>query len=202
MSLKRTVVLRYRSAGHVRFAIPAALCRTKTAMDLERRIAALDGVRQVDVYRRQKKLSIRYNQEILSFSRLAGALAESIEDVAAEAAAEHHDESLPRRTGPLRERLANLRGVRWAREKYQETSETVAAARVLANRAFKHRGGMIEDPEQTAITFINDILVFYLIKIHWVPITQRWLPHPIRYRYEWMTVIYLIYLLMRSRRKG
>jgi hypothetical protein len=54
--------------------------------------------------------------------------------------------------------------------------------------------------ESTVVEFLNDALVLFLIKLHWHMITQHWLREPWRYRYEWMAAIYMIYLLVRSRR--
>jgi hypothetical protein len=47
--------------------------------------------------------------------------------------------------------------------------------------------------------FLTDILVLYLIRLHWHPITQMWLKRPWLYRYEWMATVYMIFLLMRSK---
>ncbi len=54
--------------------------------------------------------------------------------------------------------------------------------------------------ESTVVEFLNDALVLFLIKLHWHMITQHWLRQPWRYRYEWLAALYLIYLLVRSRR--
>jgi hypothetical protein len=51
------------------------------------------------------------------------------------------------------------------------------------------------------IDFFNDILVLFLIKLHWTNITQQWLLKPLKYRYEWMALFYMFFLLVRSRKK-
>jgi len=59
----------------------------------------------------------------------------------------------------------------------------------------------MDDPEKAVISFLNDILVLFLIKLHWNDITQKWLLKPFMYRYEWMALFYLFFLLVRSRKQ-
>jgi len=56
--------------------------------------------------------------------------------------------------------------------------------------------------ERTVINFLNDIAALYLVKIHWDLITKRWTQAPFTYRYEWLTVFYLVFLLVRSRKQA
>jgi hypothetical protein len=44
------------------------------------------------------------------------------------------------------------------------------------------------------------VLVLYLIKTHWHLIIQHWLKRPWQFRYEWSAAIYMIYLLVRSKK--
>ncbi|MDD1623545.1 MAG: hypothetical protein LUO94_02110, partial [Methylococcaceae bacterium] len=59
----------------------------------------------------------------------------------------------------------------------------------------------MKDPEKAIIDFLNDILVIFLIRLHWNDITQNWLVKPLKYRYEWMALFYMFFLLVRSRKK-
>jgi hypothetical protein len=56
--------------------------------------------------------------------------------------------------------------------------------------------------EQAIINFLNDLLAFYLIRVHWDLITQRWLREPLKFRYAWLTIFYLVFLLVRYRKTG
>lgn len=56
--------------------------------------------------------------------------------------------------------------------------------------------------EQAALNFLNDILAFYLIKVHWDLITRRWLRQPLQYANAWLAVFYLIFLLIRFRKRA
>jgi len=42
--------------------------------------------------------------------------------------------------------------------------------------------------------------VLFMIRLHWNNITQLWIVSPFKYRYEWMAVFYMVYLLVRSRK--
>jgi hypothetical protein len=54
--------------------------------------------------------------------------------------------------------------------------------------------------EKAITNFLNDLLAFYLIRVHWDLITQRWLREPLKYRNAWLTVFYLVFLLVRYRK--
>jgi hypothetical protein len=54
--------------------------------------------------------------------------------------------------------------------------------------------------EDNVIHLLNDVLVVFLIKLHWHLITQHWIRRPWEHRYEWMAAGYMIYLLVRSKR--
>lgn len=56
--------------------------------------------------------------------------------------------------------------------------------------------------ERAAINFLNDILAFYLIKVHWDLITRRWLKEPLKFANAWLTVFYLVFLLVRYRKQA
>ena len=54
--------------------------------------------------------------------------------------------------------------------------------------------------EKAIINFFNDIVAFYLIRTHWDLISKRWLQNPIAHSNAWLTVFYLIFLLIRYRK--
>lgn len=197
MSIQEQIFLRYRAEGHVRFEIPDVLCEPVKA---DRLIAALrraEGVYRVDLYRRQRKLSIRYLDTVLDFPVLLRRLAQAVAD------ANRHEERETRPSAPAPSKrwvggLRNTAVARWVREKYQEAKETVTAFGIVAGRGLARPPALLKR-ETAVIQFLNDILVFYLIKTHWHLITQHWVRRPWQYRYEWMSALYLIFLLVRSR---
>jgi hypothetical protein len=54
--------------------------------------------------------------------------------------------------------------------------------------------------EKAAINFLNDLVAFYLVKVHWELISQRWLKNPVKHADAWLTVFYLMFLLVRYRK--
>ena len=54
--------------------------------------------------------------------------------------------------------------------------------------------------EKAAINFLNDLVAFYLVKVHWELISQRWLKSPVKHADAWLTVFYLMFLLVRYRK--
>ena len=54
--------------------------------------------------------------------------------------------------------------------------------------------------EKAIINFLNDLVAFYLVKVHWELISQRWLKDPVRHANAWLTVFYLMFLLVRYRK--
>ena len=56
--------------------------------------------------------------------------------------------------------------------------------------------------EKAVINFFNDLVVFYLVKAHWDLITQKWLKQPLKYRNAWLTIFYLVFLLVRYRKQA
>jgi hypothetical protein len=54
--------------------------------------------------------------------------------------------------------------------------------------------------EKAIINFLNDLVAFYLVKVHWELISQRWLKNPVKHDDAWLTVFYLMFLLVRYRK--
>jgi hypothetical protein len=55
--------------------------------------------------------------------------------------------------------------------------------------------------EKAVTNFFNDIVAFYLIKVHWDLITKRWLQNPLANSNAWLTTFYLVFLLVRYRKR-
>ncbi len=72
------------------------------------------------------------------------------------------------------------------------------AAGILVKAARRGKPGLMPSFE-TVNDFLTDILVLFLVKLHWRQILYVWLPRPWTYKYEWMATSYLVFLLIRSR---
>ncbi|NJA08284.1 hypothetical protein [Methylomonas sp. UP202] len=202
MAIQREFVLRYRHEGHLRFQLPERACRPRAAEALVNRIRELPGVRAVDLFRGQRKLAIRFQEAVCDFTGLARAMHKALAELEAEGCFD--DIPATKAAGRLalgiKRRLKNTRVGAWFGEKVQAGKETVEAAKVLGKLSSKGPKALFKDPEKAVIDFLNDVLVLYLIKAHWPRITQQWLPRPWAYRYEWLAVFYMFFLLVRSRR--
>lgn len=200
MAIQKEFLLRYRHDGHVRFQIPSRLCEAAVAKLISDNIAAIDGIYSVRLYRGQQKLSIRYDEYVCDFNLLAKQLSEVLSDLEQQG---WFEAKAVVESGKLRlkNKLNQNRISRWFGEKYQAAQETAQAAKLLGKLGSKGPKALINDPEKAIIDFLNDILVLYLIRVHWTRITQEWLVRPFVYRYEWMAVFYLFFLLVRSRKK-
>jgi hypothetical protein len=206
-SLMRQVVLRHRAEGYLRFDLPLSLCAGEAAAAIRQRLEALNGVYRVSFHPAYGKLAVRYHLAVCDTRRVALALSEGVSVVQTRGVSPACEHCAAREAEPapptgLKARVLNLGPVRWVREKAQEARQTTAALRQLSMARFKKVPAVLEDPGKAIHEFITDILVLYLIKIHWDRITQQWLRAPIQFRYEWLAVFYLTYLMVRARRRG
>lgn len=197
MAIQKEFILRYRNDGHLRFQIPARLCEASTARLIVDHVSAIPGVSSVRLYRGQQKLSIRYSEAILDCKTLARRLYDVLEVMRENGCFTENPVAKP----GILEKLSHNKIGDWFGEKYQAGKETLRAARLLGKIGVQGPKALIKDPEKAVVDFLNDVLVLYLIRVHWTRITQEWLVRPFAYRYEWMAVFYLFYLLVRSRRK-
>lgn len=202
MAMQKQFVLRYREEGHLRFEIPAQFCEVTIANLLTGKLLEADGVYRVKVYRSQRKLSIRYQETVCTFKEVAKMLFRIIADLEKQASQTITAAALkkvkPQQTA--RDKFKQLKVVRWFNHKYGDTKETLQAAKILTKAGLHKQKKFLNDPEKAIIDFLNDVLVLFLIRLHWDHITKEWIPKPIKYRYEWMAVFYMLFLLMRSRK--
>ncbi|RLA21085.1 MAG: hypothetical protein DRQ62_09820 [Gammaproteobacteria bacterium] len=199
MPIQQEIILRYKSSGHVRFQIPERLCSDEVASFVSDAISEFNGVYRVNLFRNKQKLSIRFTEESLSFQDLVQQLIALLTDQEKKGFFKAKPSTI--KPGSFKDsfRLPNWKGTHWAKEKYTETKETAQAIGVLAKFGLKKKPEILTSPEKILITFFNDILVLFLIKIHWKLITKKWLLAPIKYRYQWLTIFYLMFLFIRSK---
>jgi len=199
MAIQKQFVLRYREDGHIRFQIPAHFCESVTAKSLTQALLNLEGIYRVHVYTSQKKLSIRYQETVCDFKTLARLLFKIIEDLDKAALSEKKVTQLTK-VDSIKTKFKKLSINQWFKRQYQDTKETLQAAKILTKVGLKKQKTLLNNPEKAMIDFFNDMLVIFLIKMHWERITKDWIPNPLKYRYEWLAVFYMFFLLMRSRK--
>ena len=202
MSIQKEFVLRYRVDGHVRFQIPAQICSGEAAKAVTDGISGIDGVYRVNLYRGQQKLSIRFEESFCDFKSLARQLFDLLADLETTGFLKPKPVSKSARwKEKAKSSFDDFKVTRWAKEKFGDAKETVQAAKVITRLGMKKPKAFIDDPEKAIVDFLNDILVIFLIRLHWTEITQNWLLKPLKYRYEWMALFYMFFLLVRSRKK-
>lgn len=202
MSIQKEFILRYRIDGHIRFQIPAKICEETVAKAVTNAILAIDGVYRVNLYRKQQKLSIRFQESVCDFKSLAQQLFQLLADL--EKTDVFNQKTVVQTESwqeKVKAKLQNLKATQWAKEKYSDAKETLQAAKIITKLGMGKQKALINDPEKALIEFFNDVLVLFLIKLHWTQITQQWILKPIKYRYEWMALFYMVFLLVRSRKK-
>lgn len=193
-TLWQEVVVRHRGPGHVRFDLPAALLTADAVAALESGLRRIDGVYRVFLFPGQGKLSIRWAEEVCSVADIARVLAALVGRIA------EGGPALARPRPGLLQRLIQAPPVARLRARYDDLR---AKGEVLSKLMALKSGGKAAlpfDAKDWFIHFANDLVVFYLIRLHWDRIIGQWLPRPWTFRYQWMTVVYLVFLLVRFRK--
>jgi len=195
MSIAKQIVVRYRAEGHVRFGVPQELSQAQVARQIEEGLKHAEGVYRVDLYPRQGKLSIRYIEGVTDFKAVARALFELVTGIQIPAA----EPACCAASGELVQQEEPRPGLGgWLKAKYQEVKETFTALGIVAHAA--RTTTLTPEKEKFLVDFLTDILVLYLIKLHWHMILTEWMKRPWTYRYEWMATFYMIFLLVRSKK--
>jgi hypothetical protein len=204
MTIQKQCVLRHRADGYVRFQLPIELCRKEIAENVAAKIKAIDGVYRVNFYARQQKVSIRFQESVCDFMQLVNELFALISELEKSGALIVQTEKKPtflnKITTKASEKADNFAVTRWLKSKTIEAKETLQAAKIVTKLAMKKPNAFVKDPEKAILDFLNDILVLFLIRLHWDHITKLWLVSPFKYRYEWLATFYMFFLLIRSRK--
>ena len=201
-SWARQIVVRHREPGHLRFQLPAELCEGPRAEALEAGLAGTAGIYRATLYRAEQKLSLRYDphqaneREVVLALRalldhLPGPLVQALKPAGEQLGQTLHETRVKIEHG-ARRKLAQFRLalMKLRQAQPREGSLQARLQPVIANAL----------TEKAVLNFLNDLLAFYLIKVHWELITKRWMRDPIRHADTWLAIFYLIYLLVRYRK--
>jgi hypothetical protein len=198
-SLARQIIVRHRESGHIRFALPAQICSAAATTALNKALHAQRGVYRVTLYAGDGKLSVRYDEHVCSVHDVARALFSSLTTLPAEAGDASPVQQLARPAVRLSNRIHDLE----ARTRQQLNRLLQRMSRYRQFQGIQARVQPVLESaltEKAIINFLNDLLAFYLIRVHWDLITQRWLREPLKFRNAWLTVFYLVFLLVRYRK--
>jgi len=167
----------HRETGYLRLRLPPAWRSAAVGAALDEGLRALPGVLRISWLTVEGKLAIRFDPQRLNHADLARRLTALL----AERPAAPAEPAEPAPT--LAERLEDLRAklIAATPKRFQSLVESATTDKALTN-------------------FLNDVVAFYLIKVHWDLIVERWLKDPVKYANAWLTVFYLVYLLVRYRK--
>ena len=199
MSIQQEIILRYKAFGHVRFQIPERLCGEEVARFITDAINSFTAVYRVNLFRKKQKLAIHFTEENLPLKELVQQLNTLFSDLEKKGVLIAQPQPSSTQGFAQKFKFPKWEGPSWAKDKYSETKETAQAISVLAKLGLKKKPGLFADSEKILITFFNDVLVLFLIKVHWKLISKKWIVAPIKYRYQWLTIFYLMFLFIRSK---
>lgn len=183
-ALARAIVVRHKEAGHLRLELPPRLLDPATREHLDTGLRERLGVYRVSFEPGERRMSIRYEPQQCSQHDVARQLRALLDTLPPESAPSAAPAAAPLPGA----RLLNDAG-KWADRFLGGT---------LKSRLDPVLKGALT--EKASINFLNDVLMFYLIKIHWDLITKRWMKEPVKHADAWLTTFYLIFLLIRFRK--
>ncbi|MGB4228905.1 MAG: hypothetical protein WBJ68_20115 [Candidatus Dechloromonas phosphoritropha] len=211
-SLSRQIFVLHKSEGHVRFALPSALANRGSAAVIEAALLRIPGVRLVQFDPGSAKLGIHYDPIACSLRQLALILNGNLE---AAAAAVQPAAAGTRTVASIGNEFSRqlAQGIKKAEalaRQFLHTVQSQLAPQATPASAPKAATGKLTplrrafNPsllnEKTVVNFANDIVAFYLIRVHWNLITQQWIKAPLQNANAWLTVFYLTFLLVRYRK--
>jgi len=191
-SILDAVRLRLSAPGHIRFSLPPELCTAQAASALEKGIIREGGVYRVKVFRTNQKLSVRFQDDATGLEKISIRLHDTVKGLPAEAFEVNEPEagagtvSLPS--------LPSFASLSRAPE---------AIARLRAKKEFLQGAAGLtidKETEKQLTTALNEIVLFYLVKLHWDVITKRLVKKPFHNIGPWFTLTYLLFLYVRHRK--
>jgi hypothetical protein len=171
----------HRETGYLRLRLPPELRHPAAGTAIEAGLRGLAGVQRVTLLTAEGKLAVRFDPHGCSAGQVAQrlkSLLPGLPTVAVPAPA-----AAPQPPANFGERLEQLRGqvVATMPERFQPVVESALTEKAVTN-------------------FFNDIVAFYLIRVHWDLIVKQWIKSPAKYGNAWLTVFYLVFLLVRYRK--
>ena len=190
--MAQRIVVLHREPGYLRLELPAEICGEAAVAAIEEGMKTLAGLSSAAVDRGWKRISIRYDAQALSTAEVARHLFSLLPGLPLEDAPAAEPEAAPSvdlNNGfqPLLDKLKAI----------------IIPAQPAPEGSLQARfQPMVESAltEKAITNFFNDIVAFYLIRVHWDLITKRWLQNPVAHSNAWLTVFYLFFLLVRYRK--
>lgn len=173
----------HREPGYLRLRLPPSLRNATTGKRIEAGLSALSGVQRVTLLSSEGRLAVRFNVLQTTHAAIAVKLKSLLAD---------HPQVQDQTDIPLPAEAVTV----GLGERFAEIREKLIAA---APGRFRP---LVESAttEKAVTNFFNDIVAFYLIRTHWDLITRHWIKDPVKFSNAWLTVFYLVFLLVRYRK--
>lgn len=204
-ALARQIQVRHKEDGHLRLDLPPRLTGPAARVYLETGLYRLAGIYRVGFDEAGRRLSIWFQPLQCGLPQVARQLRSLLDTLPAASGAAKVEADTAAVPDPLSA----------ARDAVERGARDIAdrARRLLARlKTADAPPGSIQArlqpvltaalTEKAAINFLNDILMFYLIKVHWDLITKRWMKDPVGHADAWFTTFYLVFLLVRYRKSA
>ncbi|NGZ05270.1 MAG: hypothetical protein G8237_02840 [Magnetococcales bacterium] len=194
------VVVRYRGEGLLRLELPSSLRHPAVGRYLTAALHNGFGVRRVGFEVESGRLAIHYEPTMTDDRRMAQHLAQLLIQLQSPAT-----RIPPKPASPtLKERLLAVPALRSMMRRVPIWRAQALIMKQIIGQQMENRPALQifgKKPETAVINFINEMVTFYLIRTHWDRITRVWLRDPLGHYKEWLTLCYLVFLLVRSRRR-
>ncbi len=205
--LARRVLVRHREAGYVRLELPPEIRHAAAGAVINAALRQVAGVYRVNLYASQCRLAVNFDSHVCTAADVARALRDCLgalpeAEIPAAAAPDGTPAAalLAGRIDPSLEDAAHTarRAFRSLRQQIEGLRQPKAAPGSLQAKLQPMLANALT--EKAIINFLNDLVAFYLVKVHWELISQRWLKNPVKHADAWLTVFYLMFLLVRYRK--
>lgn len=187
-SLSRAISVRHKEPGHLRLELPPRLFDPAARAHLDTGLRERLGVFRVSFEAGERRMSIRYEPQQCSQQDVARQLRGLLDSLPPESPPSAVPSAAPAAAALPGAKLIGDAG-KWA--------DRFLGGTIRSRLEPVMKGALTE---RASINFINDVLMFYLIKIHWDLITKRWMKEPLKHADAWLTTFYLIFLLIRYRK--
>lgn len=191
--LAQRIVVLHRELGYLRLELPAEICGDAAVAAIEAGMKSLAGLSSAAVDRGWKRISIRFDAQVLSTAEVARHLFSLLPCLPLD--------EVPAAAEPDVAPSVDLNnGIQPLLDKFK--AMIIPAAPPPEGSLQARFQPMVESAltEKAITNFFNDIVAFYLIRVHWDLITKRWLQNPVANSNAWLTVFYLVFLLVRYRK--
>jgi hypothetical protein len=181
-----------RDTGYLRLRLPPALRTPEAGAAIEGGLGGMAGVQRVTLLTAEGKLAVRFDPHVASHGGIALRLKHLLAALPEAATAEPAPAETAAAPAPAAEAQASF-GLATRIDDLRE--------RLIAAAPDRFRPIVESATTEKAVTnFFNDIVAFYLIRVHWDLIVNRWIKDPVKHGNAWLTVFYLVFLLVRYRK--